>query len=91
MVEASGAGAKHLALIAAPGAGLSIAEAIEEAGEAGSVSLFIGPEGGFTEDELFQANELGIRPISLGPRTLRSETAAVAGLTLVMQALGELG
>ena len=58
--------------------------------EIASVSVFIGPEGGFTEDELFAANQQGVQLVNLGPRILRSETAAVAALALVMQQLEEM-
>ncbi|MCS6977697.1 MAG: 16S rRNA (uracil(1498)-N(3))-methyltransferase [Gemmatales bacterium] len=40
--------------------------------------LAVGPEGGFTEEELDAARSAGWTPISLGPRTLRIETAALA-------------
>jgi 16S rRNA (uracil1498-N3)-methyltransferase len=91
LVKASGGSAIHLALLPAPGAELSISAALLEAGEAASVSLFIGPEGGFAEDELRAATERGIRLVNLGPRTLRSETAAIAALVMIMDRLGELG
>jgi 16S rRNA (uracil1498-N3)-methyltransferase len=42
------------------------------------VFLAIGPEGGFSEDELSHATAAGWRPISLGPRIVRIETAAIA-------------
>jgi 16S rRNA (uracil1498-N3)-methyltransferase len=42
------------------------------------IRLAIGPEGGFTEDELTSARECGWTPVSLGPRVLRVETAALA-------------
>ena len=38
----------------------------------------IGPEGGFTDEELAAARAAGWRPLSLGPRILRVETAAIA-------------
>jgi 16S rRNA (uracil1498-N3)-methyltransferase len=44
----------------------------------GSVLLVIGPEGGFTETELREAIEAGAQTVSLGPRILRIETAALA-------------
>ncbi|MEJ2748548.1 MAG: RsmE family RNA methyltransferase, partial [Anaerolineae bacterium] len=55
-----------------------------------AVSLFIGPEGGFTSDEIELARQRGITPVTLGQRILRAETAAIAAATLVMHALGEL-
>ena len=56
-----------------------------------AASLFIGPEGGFTEDEVRLAREAGCVPISLGPRILRSETAGIVAAALVMHELGEMG
>jgi len=48
------------------------------------VTLAVGPEGGFTAGELALAAERGFRPTSLGPLTLRSETAAVVLTALAM-------
>ncbi len=45
--------------------------------------VFIGPEGDFTPAEVRQAHERGAIPVSLGTRTLRSETAAVAALAIL--------
>ncbi len=51
---------------------------------AASVLLVIGPEGGFTERELTAATKNGFIPISLGPRRLRSETAALSATSWVV-------
>jgi 16S rRNA (uracil1498-N3)-methyltransferase len=56
----------------------------------GSISIFTGPEGGFTEDEVHAAHDAGIILITLGPRTLRAETAPLAALTIVLYELGEM-
>jgi len=56
----------------------------------GTVSLFIGPEGGFEDAELELAREAGAEIVSLGPRILRSETAGIVASALVLDALGEL-
>lgn len=53
------------------------------------VGLFIGPEGGFTPDEIAVARGSGIETVSLGPRTLRAETAAVVATTAALIAAGE--
>ncbi len=55
------------------------------------VSLFIGPEGGFTEKEVESARSRGVRVVSLGRRILRSETAGIAAVAAVLYELGELG
>lgn len=45
-----------------------------------TVSLFIGPEGGWTPDEAARLAAAGALPLDLGPFTLRTETAAIVGL-----------
>lgn len=55
-----------------------------------AVSLFIGPEGGFTTNEISLAQQHNIRPITLGQRILRAETAAIAAVTLTLYELGEM-
>jgi 16S rRNA (uracil1498-N3)-methyltransferase len=47
--------------------------------------LAVGPEGGFTPDEVAQATASGWRPINLGPRILRVETAAILLIATVVQ------
>lgn len=53
----------------------------------GSASLLIGPEGGFSDEEVALASASGFQPIGLGPRILRTETAAITALS-VLQAVG---
>ncbi len=55
-----------------------------------SISVFIGPEGGFTAREVDQARQYGIVPVSLGPRILRAETAALAAATIILHELDDL-
>jgi 16S rRNA (uracil1498-N3)-methyltransferase len=55
------------------------------------VALLIGPEGGFEEAEVALAREQGIEVLTLGPRILRAETAALAAVTIVLSELGEMG
>jgi 16S rRNA (uracil1498-N3)-methyltransferase len=52
-----------------------------------ALSLVIGPEGGIADDEIAIARESGAVTVSLGGRTLRSETAAIAAVALVMDRL----
>lgn len=58
-------------------------------GEA-ELSLLIGPEGGFCKDELEQVFIAGFNPLSLGPRVLRTETAAIAALSVLQAVCGDL-
>ena len=55
------------------------------------VNIFIGPEGGWPQEEVDNAVSCGAVPVSLGRRVLRAETAAIAAVTGVMYAMGELG
>lgn len=49
-----------------------------------TIQLIIGPEGGLSESELELAKASSVKPFSLGPRILRTETAAIASLSLLM-------
>ena len=51
------------------------------------LSLVIGPEGGLSEDEIAVARANGAIVVSLGPRNLRAETAAIAAVAIVMDAV----
>jgi 16S rRNA (uracil1498-N3)-methyltransferase len=55
-----------------------------------TVSLFIGPEGGFEESEIAFARESGLETVSLGRRILRSETAAIVACAIAFEALSEM-
>lgn len=54
------------------------------------VRLFIGPEGGFSPREVALAQRNGALTVTLGPRILRAETAALAAATLALDTLGAL-
>lgn len=56
-----------------------------------SAAVFIGPEGGFTGKEVENAIQAGITPVTLGPRILRTETAGIAVLSILMYELGDVG
>ncbi len=55
-----------------------------------SVRLLIGPEGGFTKEEVAAAQTAGFHPMGLGPRRLRVETATVAAVSLVQYLWGDM-
>lgn len=58
--------------------------AMKKAAEGESIGIFIGPEGGFERGEVEQAIEAGAVPVSLGKRILRTETAGLAVLSVLM-------
>lgn len=63
-----------------------------EAGQTKSLDVLIGPEGGFSEEErALLLRQPRLMRLSLGPRILRADTAAVAALALVQAALGDWG
>ena len=53
------------------------------------VTLLIGPEGGFNPEEALMAKQSGFTPVLLGPRVLRTETAALAGITALQTLWGD--
>jgi len=55
------------------------------------IVIAIGPEGGFTVEEVEAARHAGFTPVGLGPRILRTETAALVVLSILGYALGDLG
>ena len=48
------------------------------------MAVFIGPEGGFDENEIELAMDMGVEPVSLGRRILRTETAGLVALSALM-------
>jgi 16S rRNA (uracil1498-N3)-methyltransferase len=57
----------------------------------GRLLVVIGPEGGFTGEEIALAREKGLLVVSLGQRILRAETAAISAVTLVQFLFGDMG
>jgi 16S rRNA (uracil1498-N3)-methyltransferase len=55
-----------------------------------SIDLLVGPEGGFSEDEITLAKQHGFVPVSLGPRVLRTETAALVVTSILQAYFGDL-
>jgi 16S rRNA (uracil1498-N3)-methyltransferase len=55
------------------------------------VMIVIGPEGGFTPQEVAQAEAAGCQSVSLGRRILRTETAAMVALSCILYETGEMG
>lgn len=58
--------------------------------EAGGITLLVGPEGGLSPGEIDQAREAGYIGVTLGPRILRTETAATVALSILQARFGDL-
>ncbi|GAA6183428.1 MULTISPECIES: 16S rRNA (uracil(1498)-N(3))-methyltransferase [Aliiglaciecola] len=54
------------------------------------VKLLIGPEGGFTESEIYATEQVGFQTVQMGPRVLRTETAAIAAIAALQAIHGDL-
>lgn len=83
-----GGGSGGLDLLLDPEATGGIGE-LEYAG--GTITLLVGPEGGFDAGERDAARGAGFRGVGLGPRILRTETAAISAVTAVQSRWGDLG
>jgi 16S rRNA (uracil1498-N3)-methyltransferase len=55
------------------------------------ISIIIGPEGGFSKEEINSLQNIGANIVSLGPRILRTETAGIALISMIMYELGDVG
>ncbi len=75
----------------APGLSERFARAIGGAAGQPRIDLLIGPEGGLSAAEAQEAVAAGWEIATLGPRTLRAETAALAAIAVVMALAGEMG
>lgn len=76
----------EIRLILAPGAEVRLRDRTPPAGP---VTVLIGPEAGFDEQEVQMARSVGFEPVSLGPRILRTETAGPAVLAALMALWGD--
>lgn len=82
-------GDRHLLVLAERGAAIPAARAFSDLAGA-PAALLVGPEGGLSDSELDALRHLPfVTPVRLGPRVLRAETAAIAGLTLCQALSGD--
>ena len=76
----------------APALGDAVAAVLRSAsGDGSPLALLVGPEGGLTSDEVQVCIAQGWQVVTLGRRILRAETAAIAGVAVIMEHSGELG
>lgn len=70
--------------------GVGVQVAVSQRPTAKTVALLIGPEGGFSEEEVAQCSKAGAQIVTLGPRILRTETAAIVAAALTLHELGQM-
>jgi 16S rRNA (uracil1498-N3)-methyltransferase len=73
------------------GGGQALAAAAREYGTPTRLLFLVGPEGGFTPNEVAQAEGAGARLVSLGPRILRAESAGLTAIAVGQFLFGDLG
>lgn len=86
----AGRGGLKLALWEGVGKSGAIKETLRSGSGARGVVVLVGPEGGFSKEDMEAARGAGFICVGLGPRILRAETAAVAMLALLQYELGDL-
>ena len=86
----AGGGTPGPTLVFSERGGGPIAGALGGTGRMASVAAVIGPEGGWSDGELELLGARAASIITLGPRVLRAETAAIVAITLLQHALGDL-
>ena len=79
-----------LKIVASPTETATLKRLTQEAANK-DIAIVIGPEGGLSENEQQMLNANHFKSISLGPRILRAETAAIASITLMQSLVGDLG
>ena len=70
--------------------GKSLKNIFKNAKRCKKISILVGPEGGFTEREVSLALRAGFKPVRLGQRILRTETAAIVSVALIQNLFGDL-
>ena len=67
----------------------TLKEVLRKNCDAKNINLIIGPEGGFSDEEIADALAQNIQTVTLGPRILRCETAPIAAVAAIMYELGD--
>ena len=67
----------------------SLKKVLKDNTEAKKIAVFIGPEGGFDDEEVSIAKQNGFEIVTLGPRIMRTETAPLACISAIMYEIGD--
>ena len=89
--DRAAAGVDRCRYILSPGGDRSAPGAPEPVSRVSSAVIAVGPEGGWTDEEIAMARGRGFREVWLGPRVLRTETAGIVAVTLLLFLAGDLG
>ena len=71
--------------------GAKLKEILKKTEEKSKIFFVVGPEGGFSQEEIHTAEELGFIPVHLGKRVLRAETASLCFLSILQYERGDIG
>jgi len=71
--------------------GIKLKEALERSKEKAKIFFVVGPEGGFSREEVDEAEKSGFVPVVLGRRVLRAETASLCLLSILQYQRGDIG
>jgi len=71
--------------------GASLKDAFNNQRDQEAITLLVGPEGGFSRQEVSLASGRGYLKISLGPRILRTETAPITAISIIQYEIGDMG
>ena len=71
--------------------GTKLKEILERSKERKKIFFIIGPEGGFSQEEVEEAKRAGFIPVTLGRRILRAETASLCFLSILQYEQGDIG
>jgi 16S rRNA (uracil1498-N3)-methyltransferase len=67
----------------------NLKQILTSANDTSRITILVGPEGGFSKEEVSAAVEKGFTEVSLGPRILRTETAPIAAISIIQYELGD--
>jgi 16S rRNA (uracil1498-N3)-methyltransferase len=81
----------YLRLILWEGEGIKLKEVLERSEVKVKIFFIIGPEGGFSQEEVEEAKKNGFIPVTLGRRILRAETASLCLLSILQYEQGDIG
>ncbi|MGQ0721958.1 MAG: RsmE family RNA methyltransferase [Candidatus Eiseniibacteriota bacterium] len=89
LAEALAEAARGAMLFAHPALTAASVSSVIESTSRRPITIFVGPEGGFTDEELEEGVRAGAVSVSLGPTRLRTETAAIVAVTLALASMAE--